>query len=108
LAFSHGDPAPSNNHIASSGVRLADFEYAGYRHALYDITAWAILCPLPWAWVNTMEQVFRRILGASPVWGTLVDGERYREAWAAMCAYRALAMVTWFSPDLLAQDAPWT
>lgn len=108
LAFSHGDPAPSNNHIAAGRVRLVDFEYAGYRHALYDITAWAILCPLPWEWVHTMERVFRGILDASPVSGALSGDERYREEWTAMCAYRALAMITWFSPDLLAQDAPWT
>ena len=108
LAFSHGDPAPSNNHIAAGGVRLVDFEYAGYRHALYDITAWDTLCPLPKEWMAAMEQVFRRAVGASPLGGPLVDDEQYREAWATMCAYRALAMVTWFSPDLLAQDRPWT
>jgi len=108
LAFSHGDPAPSNNHIAPGRARLVDFEYAGYRHALYDITGWAILCPLPWAWVAAMEWVFRHEVGASPLGGLLVDDGRYREAWAMMCAYRALAMVTWFSPDLLAQDRTWT
>jgi Phosphotransferase enzyme family len=108
LAFSHGDPAPSNNHIATGGVRLVDFEYAGYRHALYDITAWDTLCPLPKEWMAAMEQVFRRAVGTSPLGGSLVDDDQYREAWATMCAYRALAMVTWFSPDLLAQDRPWT
>src|ERR687884_218905 len=108
LAFSHGDPAPSNNHITTGGVRLVDFEYAAYRHALYDITAWDTLCPLPKEWMATMEQVFRRAVGASPLGGALVDDEQYRQAWAMMCAYRALAMLTWFSPDLLAQDGPWT
>jgi hypothetical protein len=55
-----------------------------------------------------MEQVFRCAVGAGPLGGPLVDDERYREAWATMCGYRALAMVTWFSPDLLAQNRPWT
>ena len=108
LAFSHGDPAPSNNHIAPDNVRLVDFEYASSRHALYDITGWAILCPLPWTWVNTMDQAFRHVLGASPQSAPLVDDGRYREAWATLCAYRALAMMTWFPPDLLVQDGAWT
>lgn len=107
LAFSHGDPAPSNNHIGSRRVRLVDFEYAGYRHALYDLTGWAILCPLPWTWVAGMERAFRRVLGADARGGPLTDDRWYREAWATLCAYRALAMLTWFSPALLAEDRAW-
>jgi Phosphotransferase enzyme family len=107
LAFSHGDPAPTNNHIGPARVRLVDFEYAGYRHALYDLTGWAILCPLPWAWVAAMEREFRRVLGAGAWGGTLTDEGRYQEAWATMCAYRALALITWLSPDLLAEDGAW-
>jgi hypothetical protein len=107
LAFSHGDPAPSNNHIGAGRVRLVDFEYAGYRHALYDLTGWAILCPLPWPWVAAMDRVFRQVLEAS-AWGfPLADDRRYQEAWATMCAYRAVAMITWFSPDLLTEDRAW-
>ncbi len=108
LAFSHGDPAPSNNHIAPRRVSLIDFEYGGYRHVLYDITAWTILCPLPMGWVRAMERVFRRVLGASPMTRALVEDGQYQEAWAAMCAYRALAMISWFSPDILARDRAWT
>src|ERR671933_414046 len=84
------------------------FDYAGYRHALYDITAWDTLCPLPKEWMAALEQVFRRAVGASPSGDPFIDDEQYRQAWATMCAYRALAMLTWFSPDLLAQDGPWT
>lgn len=108
LAFSHGDPAPSNNHIASGRVCLVDFEYAGYRHALYDITGWAIVCPLPWAWVDAMDKAFRQVLAASPVARTFAGDDQYREEWATMCAYRALAMISWFSPDLLVADGDWT
>jgi Ser/Thr protein kinase RdoA (MazF antagonist) len=107
LAFSHGDPAPSNNHIGPRRACLVDFEYAGYRHALYDLTGWAILCPLPWAWVAAMEQAFQRALAAAAWGGPLADDGRYREAWATMCAYRALAMITWLSLDLLAEDRAW-
>jgi Ser/Thr protein kinase RdoA (MazF antagonist) len=47
LAFSHGDPAPSNALLRANGdVVLIDFEYAGSRHRGYDIAAWHVLCPL--------------------------------------------------------------
>jgi hypothetical protein len=107
LAFSHGDPAPSNNHLAGDRVSLVDFEYAGYRHALYDLTAWDTLCPLPTGWVAAMEHAFRRRLAAGPLGEPLAHVEGYREARATMCAYRALAMLTWFSPEILRQDRGW-
>jgi hypothetical protein len=107
LAFSHGDPAPSNNHLGASGARLVDFEYAGYRHALYDLTGWVILCPLPWTWVAAMDGAFRHAL-TSHAGGGLAAAD-YDEAWAALCAYRAVAMLTWFPIDLLVEeDAAWT
>jgi Phosphotransferase enzyme family len=47
LAFSHGDPAPSNTLLRADGsVVLVDFEYAGNRHRGYDLAGWHVLCPL--------------------------------------------------------------
>jgi hypothetical protein len=47
LAFSHGDPAPSNALLRPDGdVVLVDFEYAGARHRGYDLAGWHVLCPL--------------------------------------------------------------
>ncbi len=47
LAFSHGDPAPSNTMMRADGeVVLVDFEYAGARHRGYDLAGWHVLCPL--------------------------------------------------------------
>jgi hypothetical protein len=47
LAFSHGDPAPSNALVRADGmIALVDFEYAGSRHRGYDLAAWHVLCPL--------------------------------------------------------------
>ncbi|HVC83557.1 MAG TPA: phosphotransferase [Chloroflexota bacterium] len=108
LAFSHGDPAPSNNHLAGDRVSLVDFEYAGYRHALYDLTAWETLCPLPPEWVVVMEHAFTRAAEASSLGGMPVHEKSYREARATICAYRSLAMLTWFSPGILRQDRGWT
>jgi hypothetical protein len=107
LAFSHGDPAPTNNHLDGGRVSLIDFEYAGYRHALYDLTAWDTLCPLPMEWVAAMEHAFLQPAGGGPLGEVFADDVGYREARATMCAYRALAMLTWFSPELMKQDRSW-
>jgi hypothetical protein len=45
--ISHGDPAPSNNHLGPRGARLLDFEYAALRHRLFDLAQWRARIPLP-------------------------------------------------------------
>jgi hypothetical protein len=105
LAFSHGDPAPSNNHIGPSSVRLLDFEYGGYRHALYDVTGWYVLCPLPETWIADLHGTFRNYLVKEGA--IAVDETGYREAWAAMCAYRALAILSWLPLEIVQEDRPW-
>lgn len=97
LTFTHGDPAPSNNHVSSQGhdVRLLDFEYGAFRHALYDLTAWDVLCPLPERIVGAMRRVYRaalarRLPGAS-------DAAAFRTAWGVMVAFRGLAILSWIS-----------
>ena len=47
LAFSHGDPAPSNALMRPTAtIVLVDFEYARARHRGYDLAGWHVLCPL--------------------------------------------------------------
>lgn len=105
LCFSHGDPAPSNNHVAGERVRLLDFEYGAFRHALYDLTGWNILCPLPDLCVQEMNRCFRRTLAqACPM---VQDDDQYAQAWAMMCAFRALAILTWIPLDVIQGNRPW-
>ena len=105
LCFTHGDPAPSNNHIADGQVRLVDFEYGGFRHALYDITGWNILCPLPSPCVQMMRHHFQQELAiACPA---ARDQSQFNQAWAMMCAFRALAILTWIAPAVLHTNRPW-
>ncbi|MFN8495776.1 MAG: hypothetical protein U0350_49750 [Caldilineaceae bacterium] len=105
LCFSHGDPAPSNNHVAGERVRLLDFEYGAFRHALYDLTGWNILCPLPDPCVQEMNRCFRRTLAkACP---PVQEDDEYALAWATMCAFRALAILTWIPPTVLQENRPW-
>lgn len=107
LAFSHGDPAPSNNHCRAGRVHLLDFEYGCFRHLLYDLSGWAILCPLPDHWLTLMVQEFRRSVTVTPIIELLQDERGFKEAWAQICAYRALAMLSWLSPTLLDEDGEW-
>ena len=105
LAMTHGDPAPTNNHFTPNRAYLLDFEYGGFRHALYDITAWTILCPLPSVDAREMRQVFQRELAkACP---EARDEERFGREWALVCAYRALALLTWMPPDIVGRNRPW-
>ena len=61
LAFSHGDPAPSNALIRENGdVVLIDFEYAGSRHRGYDLAAWHVLCPLTDELLSTLHDGYGR------------------------------------------------
>lgn len=106
LSFSHGDPAPTNNHIAEDGtVRLIDYEYGGYRHAYYDITGWYILCPLPLQWLSAMLEAFRQELARAlpPV----ADNRWHARHWGYMTAYRGIAMLTWMTESVLEADRPW-
>jgi hypothetical protein len=104
LAFSHGDPAPSNNHTDGRSVRLLDFEYGAFRHALYDITAWDVLCPLPAPAVALMRRAFQETLAGGL--GSAGDEARFAEEWALLCAYRALAIATWIDPAALHANRP--
>ncbi|GLV60426.1 hypothetical protein KDH_72450 [Dictyobacter sp. S3.2.2.5] len=118
LAFTHGDPAPTNNCLRSRerdrlpdpgrgklDTYLIDFEYAGFRHALYDLTGWNILCPLPEDCVRLMsEQLRARLAPACPAAGR---DEDYQSAWAALCSYRAMALISWMPLSLIARNEPW-
>jgi len=35
------------------------------------------------------------------------DQSQYNQAWAMMCAFRALAILTWIAPNVLHTNRPW-
>jgi len=104
LGFTHGDPAPSNAYVTGDAVWLLDFEYGAFRHVLYDITAWNILCPLPLRQVQLLRRAFQAELGAA--FPLAQAAESFDHAWALLCAYRGLALLTWVAPTVLAADRP--
>lgn len=105
LALTHGDPAPTNNQLRGSTVYLVDFEYAGYRHVLYDLTGWNILCPLPKACIDLMSHHLRTaLLPACPAVG---DDKIYQASWAMLSTYRAMALLSWMPLRLIKHNLPW-
>jgi hypothetical protein len=89
LAFSHGDPAPSNTLLRADGsVVLVDFEYAGNRHRGYDLAAWHVLCPLAPELLDALHDGY----------GREVDGLD------AMIVWRAVQVVGMNGTELLHAD----
>lgn len=105
LTFTHGDMAPTNNHVGPQGLRLLDFEYGAYRHALYDLTAWHVLCPLPEPIVSALCGTYRNTLART--WPVFEDDETFADAFAQMSAYRALGMLGWIEAGIIETDRPW-
>jgi thiamine kinase-like enzyme len=120
LTFTHGDPAPTNTHLRPTDegatgppgdtvppgdgdrVRLLDFEYGGYRHALYDITAWWALCPLPPDVEGAMRAAYRDQLALTHA--PARDAHAFHRQWATLVAYRALAAISWVPLSALERD----
>ncbi|HWJ22710.1 MAG TPA: hypothetical protein VNS52_10205, partial [Gemmatimonadaceae bacterium] len=85
-------------------VRLLDFEYGGFRHALYDPTAWAVLCPLPADALAAVRDAYRAELATR---APALAGAPFDAAWAAMACWRAIAMLGWLRAAAVAENAPW-
>ena len=104
-AFTHGDMAPSNNHISAVGLRLLDFEYGGVRSALYDSLFWNLFCPLPPALIERADAAYRRALAATCT--AALDDAVYAAARSVAVAWRTVNMLQWFGPEALERDGPW-
>ena len=105
LTFTHGDMAPTNNHLADGHISLVDFEYGAFRHALYDVTCWQMLCPLPEDLVAAISATYRAAL--AQFCPAAQDADQYAAAWADLCAYRGLVMLQWISPGILEANRSW-
>jgi hypothetical protein len=113
LAYTHGDPCPGNDVRVDSQLRLLDFEFGDYRHALTDGVYGRMLFPTCWcsnrvppSVVMQMESSYRAMLmQACPAAG---DDVLFSQAVVTGCAYWALTMYSW-NPvaDLLTQDREW-
>ena len=113
LAYTHGDPCPGNEVRVGSQLRLLDFEFGDFRHALTDGVYGRILFPTCWCFnrvppsvVMQMELSYRTML--MQTCPAANDDVLFSQAVVTGCAYWALTMYSW-NPvgDLLAQDREW-
>jgi hypothetical protein len=104
-AFTHGDQAPSNNHLGRAGPRLLDFEYGGVRPALYDALFWTLVCPFPALLIDSAEAAYRAALTAACP--AARDDAAYRRSRALTAAWRTVNLLQWLPPSLLAADQRW-
>jgi hypothetical protein len=110
LALSSGDVAPQNCRVGEPGVRLLDFETAGYRHVMLDAAHLRLpFCGAPcWARLpaevcEAMEAAFRAELGrACPA---ILDRRTYAIGMATATAAWAITRLVRL-PKLLAHDEP--
>jgi hypothetical protein len=102
LAFTHGDMAPSNCLFTNLAPFLIDFEWSGYRHALYDALFWHIIFPFPEAVIKAMDSAYRRIFGQAC--RIALDDAQYEREMAKLCAHHMLSFVGWWFPKILEED----
>lgn len=96
-ALTQGDPAPSNMLFVDDRCMLVDFEYAAQRHPLFDLAQWHIRCPLPDAWLRSIEEPIREVYTG--------DFER---GLARAKSYAGLYMLSWLPKDeALERNPPW-
>jgi hypothetical protein len=105
LVYTHGDMAPSNNHYRTALPRLLDFEYGAFRHALYDVIFWRIICPFPAAIALRMDDIYRRAV-ASAIPEAARESTFY-SALARLCAYDLCINLTWHFQHAIEHDRPW-
>jgi hypothetical protein len=113
LAYTHGDPCPGNDLRVGTQLRLLDFEFGDFRHALTDGVYGRMFFPTCWcsnrvpqSVVVEMETTYRAmLLQGCPA---ASDDHLFSQALVASCAYWALTMYAW-NPvaDMLAHDKEW-
>jgi len=103
--FTHGDVAPSNNHVSPAGLRFLDFEYGGVRSALYDTLFWNLFCPFPATVIERADGAYRTALAETCP--AALDDSAYGAARNVAVAWRTVNMLQWFMPHTIERDAPW-
>lgn len=103
LAFSQGDPAPTNHTLLGNGCRLVDFEYGAYRHALHDLAQWHIRCPLSDHWFEILCTPLReQLIGC-----VFTEREEFEREFALQAAFAAIYMYMWIPAErALDEDFP--
>lgn len=110
--FLHGDPCPDNIFYHDPELRLIDFEFSGFGHALRDGLYGRL--PFPTCWcanaipaevLQQMEAIYRAELSvACP---EILDEARFMEEASVVAADWAFSILRWDLEGALKQDETW-
>ena len=112
LAYTHGDPCPGNDRCAGGSLRLFDFEFGAFRHALHDGVYGRVPFPTCWC-VNRlpeeipprMEAVYRaELVKGCP---EAADDTLFHGAVVEAAAHWILDTTGWHLSNALKEDSEW-
>lgn len=112
LAYIHGDPCPDNVFDTPAQLRLIDFEFGRFGHALIDATYARMIFPtcwcanrLPRVLIAQMESRYRTELvrGCSEA----QEDRVFERALATICGFWLLHTLAWHLEPALQEDRSW-
>lgn len=103
--FTHGDLAPSQIIYTTSGPKLLDFEYAGFRHGSYDTISWQIICPYPAELIKKLNKVYQGQIKQF-ITGT-IDEQEYTKDYLAYCCLDLFRTLLYLLPVVWEEDKAW-
>ena len=112
LAYIHGDPCPDNIFNNSEELRLIDFEFGHFGHALIDAMYGRMMFPtcwcanrLPSAVVEEMERLYRaELVQRCP---EAQENKVFEKALVTICGFWLLSALTWHYEKVLEGDQDW-
>lgn len=112
LALTHGDPCPDNILVLDGRAIVIDFEFAWFRHALFDAVHPRTVFPTCWCANRVPEALLREfearyragIVHACP---PAADGRAWERNLGLACAGRLISSVGWLLPRALDEDQDW-
>lgn len=112
MTFIHGDPCPDNIFYQGSELRLIDFEFSSFGHALQDGLYGRL--PFPTCWcanavpsevIQKMEQAYRTQLSvACP---EVLDDQQFAQEASFIAASWVLRSMSWHLESALEEDGKW-
>lgn len=112
LAYIHGDPCPDNVFYGGGRLRLIDFEFGCFGHALRDGAHARLQFPTCWCANRLPEAVLSRVEGtyrAELARGCPAarDDRAFESALTMMGGYWLIVSLGWLLERAIEEDAPW-
>ena len=112
LAYIHGDPCPDNLVDTNGRLRLIDFEFGHFGHALQDGVYARMLFPTCWCAnqipatvIEQIERVYRaELMRGCPA---AHDDQLFETALVNMCGYWLITSSSWLMERVLDEDSTW-